>query len=113
MLWHCTQGKDRTGVAALLVLTALGIDEETIRRDYMLTNEFTGAILAHFAAMEQPPFPPDIAREVFLVYEDNLKLYRHCLELEYGSVMNYLELVLGVGPDELETLEKYYLEWDI
>lgn len=111
VLWHCTQGKDRTGVAALLLLTALGVDESTIYRDYMLTNEFTQGILDAFAAMEEPPFPPDIAREVFLVYEDNLRLYQNCLELEYGSVMNYLELALGVGPDEIETLERYYLEW--
>ena len=110
VLWHCTQGKDRTGVAALLLLTALGIDDAAICRDYMLTNEFTQATLDRFAAMEDPPFAPDIAREIFLVFEDNLKLYRNCLELEYGSVMNYLELVLGVGPDEIETLERYYLE---
>ena len=111
VLWHCTQGKDRTGVAALLLLTALGIDEDTIFRDYMLTNEFTGRILAGFEAMEDPPFPPDVAREVFLVYEENLRAYTHCLEIEYGSVMNYLELVLGVGPAEIETLERYYMEW--
>ena len=112
VLWHCTQGKDRTGVAALLLLTALGIDEETIYRDYMLTNEFTQGILDEFAGMESPPFPMDIAREIFLVFEENLRFYQHCIELEYGSVMNYLELVLGVGPDEIETLEKYYLEWE-
>ena len=111
VLWHCTQGKDRTGVAALLLLTALGIDETVIFRDYMRTNEFTQGILDRFAAMEEPPFDLDMAREVFLVYEDNLKFYVNCLELEYCSVMNYLELALGIGPDEIETLERYFLEW--
>ena len=111
VLWHCTQGKDRTGAAALLLLTALGVDETVILRDYMLTNEFTQKTLDAFAAMEAPPFPPDIAREIFLVFEENLKFYGNCLELEYGSVPNYLELALGVGPDEIETLERYYLEW--
>ena len=111
VVFHCTQGKDRTGVAALLLLTALGIDEESIRRDYLLTNEFTGQILRRFEAMDEPPFPMDIAREVFLVYEENLRSYRHCIELEYGSVSNYLELVLGIGPDEIETLERCYLEY--
>ncbi len=110
VLWHCTQGKDRTGVAALLLLTALGIDEETILRDYLLTNEFTQGILDSFAAMENPPFDTEMAREVFLVYGDNLKLYRKCVELEYGSIMNYIELALGVDPDEIELLERWYLE---
>ena len=109
VIFHCTQGKDRTGVAALLLLTALGIDEESIRRDYLLTNEFTQRTLDTFAAMDEPPFSMDIAREVFLVYEENLHLYRSCVELEYGSVMNFLELALGVGPKEIETLERYYL----
>ena len=111
VLWHCTQGKDRTGVAALLLLTALGIDEDTILRDYMLTNEFTGKLLEGFAAMDEPPFPLDVAQEVFLVLEENIRFYVNCLEIEYGSVMNFLEIVLGVGPDEIETLERYYLEW--
>ena len=111
VLWHCTQGKDRTGAAALLLLTALGIDEETIRRDYMLTNEFTGKLMDGFAGMESPPFAMDVAREIFLVFEENIKFYVNCLELEYGSVLNYLELALGIGPDEIETLESYYLEW--
>lgn len=111
VLWHCTQGKDRTGVAALLLLTALGIDEETITREYMQTNEFMQKILDSFAAMENPPIPMEAAREVFWVFSENITMYRHCLEIEYGSVMNYLELALGVGPDEIEKLENYYLEW--
>ena len=110
VLWHCTQGKDRTGVAALLLLTALGIDEETILRDYMLTNEFTQRLLDRAVERADPAFPPDVAREVFLVYEENIRSYVNCLEIEYGSVMNFLELALGIGPDEIETLERYYLE---
>ena len=38
VLWHCTQGKDRTGVAAAIVLMALGVDRKVIMRDYMRTN---------------------------------------------------------------------------
>lgn len=38
VLWHCTQGKDRTGVASAAVLLALGVDREEIMRDYMRTN---------------------------------------------------------------------------
>ncbi len=110
VLFHCTQGKDRTGVAALLLLTALGIDEDTILRDYLLTNEFTQGILDRFAAMDEPPWSMDMAREIFLVYGENLRFYRHCIEIEYGTVPNYLELALDVGPKEIETLERYYLE---
>ena len=40
ILFHCSAGKDRTGIAAILILLALGVDEETAIYDYMLTNEY-------------------------------------------------------------------------
>ena len=39
-LFHCTAGKDRTGVAAALLLLLLGVDRETVLDDYELTNEY-------------------------------------------------------------------------
>jgi protein-tyrosine phosphatase len=39
ILWHCTAGKDRTGMTSAIVLYALGVDPDAIRRDYLLTNE--------------------------------------------------------------------------
>lgn len=38
-LLHCSAGKDRTGFGAALILAALGVDEATIMKDYLLTNE--------------------------------------------------------------------------
>jgi len=40
LLFHCSAGKDRTGIAAMLILLALGADLETALEDYMLTNIF-------------------------------------------------------------------------
>ena len=37
-LWHCTSGKDRTGITAALLLHVLGADMETIKSDYLYTN---------------------------------------------------------------------------
>ena len=39
LLFHCTAGKDRTGWAAAILLTALGVDRATVYQDYLLTNE--------------------------------------------------------------------------
>ena len=58
VLWHCTQGKDRTGVVAAATLLALGVDRDEIMRDYMRTNRscrfknfwiFVGVSLATFS----------------------------------------------------------------
>ena len=39
MLFHCTAGKDRSGLAAALLLEVLGVDRDTVLDDYCLTNE--------------------------------------------------------------------------
>ena len=39
VLFHCSGGKDRTGVAAMIILLALGASDETIRQDFVRTNE--------------------------------------------------------------------------
>ena len=38
ILFHCSGGKDRTGVAAMLILLALGASDETICQDFVRTN---------------------------------------------------------------------------
>lgn len=39
-LVHCTAGKDRTGITAALVQLALGVSEEDVRNDYLLSNRY-------------------------------------------------------------------------
>ncbi len=39
LFFHCAAGKDRTGWLSAIVLTALGVDEDTVFADYLLTNE--------------------------------------------------------------------------
>ncbi|WP_052433131.1 tyrosine-protein phosphatase [Streptacidiphilus carbonis] len=45
LLFHCTAGKDRTGWVAAIVLTALGVDRETVYEDYLLTNVRSAALI--------------------------------------------------------------------
>ncbi|MDY0811700.1 tyrosine-protein phosphatase [Kitasatospora purpeofusca] len=45
LLFHCSAGKDRTGWTAAVLLTALGVDRETVFTDYLLTNERSAAMV--------------------------------------------------------------------
>lgn len=45
LLFHCSCGKDRTGIGAMLILLALGVERPVVLRDYMLTNTYRRAIL--------------------------------------------------------------------
>jgi protein-tyrosine phosphatase len=40
LLFHCTAGKDRTGLTAAVLLRLLGVDDDWVRRDYWLTNPY-------------------------------------------------------------------------
>lgn len=46
VLFHCTAGKDRTGIVAALVLGAAGVDRQTIVEDYALTGDLIGPLAA-------------------------------------------------------------------
>jgi protein-tyrosine phosphatase len=52
VLFHCAAGKDRTGVVAALVLSVLGVDEEAIVADYVLSNDAVEPVLARLRASE-------------------------------------------------------------
>lgn len=110
VLWHCTQGKDRTGVGAMLLLSALGFDRETAIEEYMLTNRFAASQLEAMRFARASEEELALMGEVFPVFERNARYYFECVDIEYGTMDNYLELVLGLGPQERAKLEEYYLE---
>ena len=110
VLWHCTQGKDRTGVGAMLLLSALGFDRETAVEEYLLTNRFAAGQMEAMRLARASQEELALMGEVFPVFERNARYYFECVDFEYGTVDNYLEMALGLGPEERAKLEEYYLE---
>jgi protein-tyrosine phosphatase len=47
-VFHCTAGKDRTGIVAALVLALLGVNEEDIVADYVLTQDVMPAMIERY-----------------------------------------------------------------
>ena len=95
-LWHCTSGKDRTGVAAMLLLSVLGASDKTILDDFNLTN----------AVYDNEPDLPGAGK----VYPDDMVYAMYFLRNEYGSVNDYITEELGVTEEEIQLLRKRYLE---
>ncbi|MCD8322075.1 MAG: tyrosine-protein phosphatase [Oscillospiraceae bacterium] len=110
VVFHCTQGKDRTGVGAALLLTALGFDRAAVVEEYMLTNQAMERRMDALRAKNPAPEELALAREVLLVFRENMTLYFQCLEESYGSARAYLEKAIGLGPAEIKALEKYYMQ---
>lgn len=110
VLWHCTQGKDRTGIAALLLLTALGADTEDIKRDYFLSNEGLGYLIDAPTPEGMRVWPREIKEKLFTVYPHILQVYLDELEHTYGGVEGYMRRRLGLTDADLEKLREYYTE---
>jgi len=105
LLFHCTAGKDRTGLAAALVLSALGVSEADIWKDYLLTNQLykrnnTGA---HTLSL-------DVLKIVWEVQESFLKASLEVIHQDHGGMHNYLVQTLGLTPAALQKLRATYLD---
>ncbi len=59
-MFHCSAGKDRTGVLAALLLGALGVPDETIVADYSLSRDAMERMLVWL--QERAPDPETLAR---------------------------------------------------
>jgi protein-tyrosine phosphatase len=105
LLFHCTAGKDRTGLAAALVLYALGVSETDIWRDYLLTNQ-----LYKRNSIGATALAPDVLKIVWEVQESFLQASLEEIQATYGDVQNYLSDQLGLTPAALLRLQSLYLD---
>ncbi len=99
VLWHCSLGKDRCGVATALVLEMLGVDREDIIEDYLYTN-------ICLYESEEIPFSP----EGFLHYAHRsfIEAYYKEAEIRFGSI-DGLFMEMGLDEDFKERFRKKYL----
>jgi protein-tyrosine phosphatase len=98
VLFHCAAGKDRTGIAAALVLTALDIPPAAVMADYLLSNRF-------FRPSGPRSELPDDAREAIIkVRPSYLEAAFAAMTEGWGSPRGYLEQALGFGPRERAAL---------
>lgn len=109
VLWHCTQGKDRTGMAAVLLLTALGADWADIEKDYFLSNEGLKYLLSDPVPEHMQRWPEEVRRKLYFVYPHFLELFLDKVGETYGGLEGYLAAI-GVGEAEKARLREYYTE---
>ena len=113
LVFNCTAGKDRTGVAAALVLTALGVPRETVREDYLLTDaaaDFGRMAPGRKALDALAQLPPDVLAPLLSADPAYLDAAFAAIETRYGSIETYLAERLGVGAAALDRLRARYLQ---
>lgn len=114
VLYHCSQGKDRTGIASALLLAALGADRETIVADFDATNKVYEADVKKYTRRVR--FWGGKDEEVAVVKAflgcntDNFIQALDRIDREYGSLDAYLHGPMGLTDEDIQTLRARYLE---
>lgn len=98
LLFHCSAGKDRTGIAAGLILLSLGVDKEQVLADYMASAVFLQGKYDDIMARH-----PD-KHELFGVRPEFFFAAVQAMEEHSGSVEEYLTGTLGVDLRRMRSL---------
>ena len=111
---HCSAGKDRTGVAAALILSALGVEWEAIVEDYALTQERIRPEQEMACALGDPrhaerwsSYPPEASAIMLASAPAYLAAAFSAIDAEYGSMSVYFNDALEVGSATLDQLRRH------
>lgn len=114
ILFHCAGGKDRTGIASLFILTILGVSKEDIIKDYSMSDmvnqkhnrwlSFWIRLLIPFKGFKK------LLIEMLYAKKEYMVKTIEAIEQQYGSVLKYLEDVIGIDNEKQEKIKDLYLE---
>lgn len=111
VIYHCSAGKDRTGVMSYLVLSALNVHYDDIMENYLLSNQYADSLhqlfVDHRAARNEKREMSEELAKVFqkVRYVDAryLEALDKLLTDEFGGVVSYIEKVLKVDTERLRS----------
>lgn len=110
VLFHCSAGKDRTGMVAALVLSAVGASRDVILEDYALTSQLIQPRLNQIIeTAKQKGMDLHVLRSLMGSEKKTMESALDYLEREYGSTLMYLAN-FGTSEGVLEDLKKRLIE---
>jgi protein-tyrosine phosphatase len=115
LVYHCTAGKDRTGVFTALVLLSLGVPEKTVIEDYTLTNKYFLPAMSRASSTPSSMqttmarLTPEQRHALMIADPEALRTALHTIDEKYGSFDNYRRQALGVSDADLEKLRERLL----
>ncbi len=114
LAFNCSAGKDRTGVAAALVLTALGVPRETVFEDFLLSNQYYDPTKGAQGNSAEAKFwlslPDDVRKALMGVDRRYLEAAFDAIDKRSGGIDGYFKDELGLTPADFVTLRNLYLE---
>ncbi len=113
VLFHCTAGKDRTGFAAAITLRMLGVPQEVVMEDYLLTNKYFYTAQRRNLLLLRLIKGRQIAQVVSgMIQADSVYLSAafHAIDQNHGSFDRYVHQELGLTDEDVDHLKSLYLE---
>lgn len=109
VVFHCTAGKDRTGLIAALLLEALGVDRDTVLDDFQLTERYAGPHEESHGWRRMIEFgvAPEAAAGAFGAPRTMMSDVLDVLDARFGGAEQYLVEQAGVTPLTLATLRAH------
>ncbi len=108
ILYHCTAGKDRTGIVTALILTILKFDKETIYNEYLLSNNFRKPLvekrlrLANNLHFLYPKMDLQVLEKLSWVEKRYLDAAFEEINKKYGSTDAYIQQILSISEAKRE-----------
>ena len=113
VLQHCTSGKDRTGLGSALILLLLGVPEEKVIEDYMLSNEYRKGenhrILQIYEKHVSNETIKELIEGILGVKKKFIELSLNKIKDTYGSYETYFLKEYGLTKEKIEFLRNEYL----
>ena len=108
--WHCSQGKDRTGLGAALILGALGADRELIMTDFAISNKCYAKELEAFLPRVNTAAEKAVIQTFIGVNCDYFSAALDLIDSTWGSLEAYLTGPLCLSPEDISALRSRYLQ---
>ena len=116
VLWHCTIGKDRAGLAAMLLLHVLGASHEDILRDYEATNRYVASRTEDIMdALATYHLAGKLDKSIQVINAADPRFLQAALDAidrEFGGLDAYVEKALGIIDEKRDALRARYLTDD-
>jgi protein-tyrosine phosphatase len=113
LLWHCTSGKDRSGICAMLLEGLLGVSDEDIVNDYMASRKCLRArYTLNKVGLAIVPVSLRFKRILFCFMRTKISYIQTVLrelKVRYGGIIDYCKKELGITDGDIAILRQKYL----
>lgn len=112
--FHCATGKDRTGVAAMIILLLLNVDEQTVLDDYMLSNQYREKTIKKLFNENKQLAEDEYGRKLLMmragVLEETGRNVLNAIKRKCGSYDHYFLMEYGYDAKKLNSFRSRFTE---